>query len=100
MKYKLLCFYHSSFILPPSSFYFAVLERPLSPAVAGDGLAVADQFVFVGRETFEADGAARVQLARADAKLCAEAVAKAVGETRRGVVIDARRINALQKKCR
>src|SRR5215210_701024 len=78
----------------------AMLERFFSSTVNGDRVAVSDEHVLVGRQAFESDRPARVQFSCADAKLCAEAVAKAVGETRRGVVIDARRINALQKKSR
>ena len=97
MLFVLKCFY---FILPPSSLNSSVFERSLSATVAGDCLALSDEPVFVSGETFEADGPTRVQFARADAKLCAEAVAEAVGEARRGVVIDARRVNAFQKERR
>ena len=42
----------------------------------------------------------RVQFAGADAQLGAKAIAKAIGEARRDVVIDAGRINSLHKMCR
>ena len=75
-----------------------MVETAFTPGVAGDRLTVADELILVGRETFEADRPPCVKFARADAQLCAEAVTEAVGESRRGVVIDARRVNALKKK--
>src|SRR5918912_3076613 len=88
---------YSSLIPLPSSLNFPVLESPLAGAVGGDGVAVADQLVLVGRQAFEADGAARVELGGADAELRAQSVAEAVGEARRGAVVDARRVHRLHE---
>ena len=63
------------------------------PAVRRDDVAVAEEDVLVRDEALEADRAARVELARGDADLRAEAVPEAVGEARRGVVEDAGRVH-------
>src|SRR4051812_6547784 len=61
---------HLPLLQPP------MFERPFAAAVGGDGVAVAGEEVFISREPFEADGAARVELGGADAQLRAEAVAE------------------------
>src|ERR1044072_9916587 len=69
------------------------LKRPLAAAVGGDGVAVAFEEIFVSREPFESDRAACVELGGAYPQLRAEAVTEAIGEARRGVVVDARRVH-------
>src|SRR3981189_1833821 len=58
-----------------------MLESAMALAVAGDGLAFAEKFIFVGGESFKAHGAARVQFACADAEFRAQPVPETVGES-------------------
>ena len=76
-----------------------MLERPFSVAVTGVRLTIADELIFVGGEAFKANRPACVQFASADAKLCAQTVAEAIGEARRSVVINTRGINSLHEMC-
>src|SRR6266550_9296814 len=70
----------------------AMLEGAMALAVAGDGLAFAEEFIFVGGESFKAHRAARVQFARADAQFRAQPVPETVGESCGSILKNASRI--------
>src|SRR6266436_6153656 len=57
-----------------------MLEGAMALAVAGDGLAFAEKFIFVGGESFKSHRAARVQFSRADAQFRAQPVPETVGK--------------------
>ena len=61
----------------------------LSAGVVAYDVSVAEEFVLVGEEAFEAYGASGVDFGGGDAYFGAEAVAEAVGEAGGGVLIDA-----------
>ena len=61
------------------------------------GLAVAAYFVLVGAKLFEAHGAAGVELVGGYADFRAEAEFKTVGETRGGVPVDGRAVDAVEE---
>src|SRR5215472_2046961 len=77
-----------------------MLEGPLALDIVGDDLAASPQLVFVRKQSLQTNGAARVQLAVADADLCAQAVAKAVGKAGGSIVKDAGRVDFVQKDIR
>ena len=82
---------------PIKSLNSAMLEDPLPANITGNSLTVANQLVFVSGEPFEAHRSTCMEFARADAQFRAEAITETVGEARRSVVKDARRINLLHK---
>ena len=73
------------------------MEGAAAAGVVADDLAVAAQEVFVGHEAVEADGAAGVELAGADADFGAEAVAEAVGKAGGAVAVDACGVHHLEE---
>src|SRR5450759_1894100 len=75
----------------------AMLEGAKTLAVIGDCLALAEEFVFIRGEPFQANRTARVQLSRADAKFRAQAVPEAVGESGRRILKDAGRVHELHE---
>src|SRR3981189_1961880 len=72
-----------------------MLESAMALAVAGDGLAFAEKFIFVGGESFKAHGAARVQFACADAEFRAQPVPETVGDSCGSILKNASRIDEL-----
>src|SRR5262245_59683488 len=78
----------------------AVREALLPGAVRRAHLALAAQQPAVGEQPFDADGAAGVQLASADPDLGPEAVAVAVGEATRGVVVHAGGVDRAEEALR
>src|ERR1700735_5717760 len=66
-----------------------MLEVLFALAIFGDGVTLTDQLVLVSGGAFETHGAARVELAVADAYFGAETVTEAVGKSRRGVMKNA-----------
>jgi len=77
-----------------------MLKGTLDLGVVSHGLAAAVQLVFVSKQTFQTHGAASVQLAVADAQLCAQAVAEAIGKARGGVVKNAGGVDFIHEKLR
>lgn len=73
------------------------MEGAPSAGIVADGVPFSVQEIFVGHKAFEADGASGVELARADADLCAEAVAEAVGEAGGAVAVNAGGVDHLHE---
>src|SRR6185503_6463195 len=74
-----------------------MLEASLPANITGNSLTVANQLVFVSGEPFEAHRPTRMEFARTNTQFRAEAITETVGEARRSVVKDARRINLLHE---
>ena len=74
-----------------------MLEGALALAVAGNRLTIAEKFVLVRGEPFEAHRAARVQFSNADAEFRAQAVPETVGESCGGVLKNASRVHELHE---
>src|SRR6266403_2483016 len=69
-------------------------ERLFAIAVSGNDMAVTEKFVLISCQTLETNWPTRVQLAGADSQLRAQAIAKAISKTRRGIVIDSCRVDS------
>ena len=80
---------------PPLAVEVPVDERfRVLAGVTRDELAITFEIPLVGRQALQAHGTAGVCLSRRDADFGTEAVPVAVGEARRGVVEDARGVDA------
>ena len=75
-----------------------MLERALALGIVGYSLAAAMQFVFIGEQTFQTHWPSGVKFAVADSQLGAQAIAKAIGKARGGVVEDAGSVNFIHEQ--
>ena len=76
------------------------MKTASAAGVVAHSLAAAVEQVFISDQAVEADGAARVELAGADADFGTKAVAEAVRETGGAVAVDTCRVDHLHKACR
>ena len=78
----------------------AMFEFLLARVVLSYGVAVAIELVLIGRQALEAHRPARVQFAGADTQLSAKSIAEAIRKSRRGILIDACRVDFVHESPR